>query len=99
MMQMHFNGRNLRNPVARLVIGALAVAVAALILLLILSVAGVALVVGGVLILGLGIRRFLLGGGWKRKKREVIEEAEVLESTQKTTHGTEPRRLNIGSQD
>ncbi|MBL7987111.1 MAG: hypothetical protein JNJ94_03505 [Chlorobi bacterium] len=86
MMQMNFNSRNVQNPVARVAIGAIVIAIVALLLLLVISVAGVALVVGGVLALGFGIRRLLLGGKWKRRKQEVIQEAEVIESVQKTTH-------------
>ncbi|MCC7438030.1 MAG: hypothetical protein IT211_05985 [Armatimonadetes bacterium] len=85
MMQMHFNNRSVNNPVMRVVIGVIVIAIVALLLLLLISVAGVALVVGAVLALGFGVRRLLLGRTWKRNNQEVIQEAEVIESVQKTT--------------
>ncbi|KXK52092.1 MAG: hypothetical protein IPM61_06890 [Chlorobi bacterium] len=93
MMQVNFNGRNVRNPIARMVMGAVVVVVVVLLLLLLLSVAGVALVAGGVLLLGLGVRRLLLGGRWQGRKQAKIEEAEVIESIQKTPQEKEQRLL------
>lgn len=93
MMQVNFNGRNVRNPIARMVMGAVVVVVVVLLLLLVLSVAGVALVAGGVLLLGLAARRLLLGGKWQGRKQAKIEEAEVIESIQKTPQEREQRLL------
>lgn len=93
MMQVNFNGRSVNSPVARVVVGAIVIVVVVFVLLLVLSLAGVALVIGGALLLGLGVRRLLLGGKWKRRKQEVIEEAEVIESIQKSPHEGGTRML------